>query len=163
DYVSTRCEAAFADRHDEHMEPKYGLIMSERIATAARQARSRTVARAPAGTLALSSSVKQAGKAGRKTVEAVGGVPHWFGAEAGLELWPYQRSGAIAMAAGHLLLADETGLGKPLAALAALAITGTRRFLIVSPPVAMTHWQREVQRSGLLQNLTDATEKTHCP
>lgn len=35
-------------------------------------------------------------------------LPEWFG----LDLYPYQRAGAFAAAAGHTLIADEPGLGK---------------------------------------------------
>jgi len=40
--------------------------------------------------------------------EHVGEVPAWFG----LDLFGYQSLGAVAMAAGHTLIADEPGLGK---------------------------------------------------
>lgn len=38
----------------------------------------------------------------------VGDAPDWFG----LDLFPFQRAGAIAVAAGHSLLSDEPGCGK---------------------------------------------------
>lgn len=41
-------------------------------------------------------------------VERVGDIPEWFG----LPLYPYQRVGAIAVAAGHNLLADAMRVGK---------------------------------------------------
>ena len=43
-----------------------------------------------------------------KLIETVGDVPDWFG----LDLFPFQRIGAIAVAAGHFGLFDEPGLGK---------------------------------------------------
>lgn len=43
-----------------------------------------------------------------KLIENVGDVPEWFG----LDLFPFQRIGAIAVAAGHRGLFDEPGLGK---------------------------------------------------
>src|SRR5699024_2372185 len=39
------------------------------------------------------------------------------------------------------------GFGKTLTALAAVAITGTARLLVICPPVALTSWQRETARS----------------
>ncbi|MGC0252679.1 helicase-related protein [Pseudactinotalea sp. Z1748] len=162
DSATSRFEVTVADMLDAEGQPKSGLIMSKSIIAAARRARGRTVSVARVGKLALSASVEGAGKVGRRAIEKVGDVPQWFGADDGLELFPYQRSGAIAMAAGNRLISDLPGLGKTLSSLAALAITGTRRFLIISPPVAMTHWQREVERSGILAHLTDTTEKKHC-
>lgn len=43
-------------------------------------------------------------------VDEVGDIPKWFG----LPLYPYQRVGAIAVAAGHNLLADGMRVGKAL-------------------------------------------------
>lgn len=43
-------------------------------------------------------------------IERVGDVPEWFG----LPLYPYQRVGALAVAAGHNLLADGMRVGKAL-------------------------------------------------
>lgn len=45
-------------------------------------------------------------------VDRVGDIPEWFG----LSLYPYQRVGAIAVAAGHNLLADGMRVGKALGA-----------------------------------------------
>src|SRR5699024_204538 len=39
------------------------------------------------------------------------------------------------------------GLGKTLSALAAVAITGTARLLVICPPVALTFWQRQTALS----------------
>lgn len=43
-----------------------------------------------------------------KLKSVIGGVPDWFG----LNLFEFQEAGAIAVAAGHNVLADEPGLGK---------------------------------------------------
>jgi len=43
-----------------------------------------------------------------KLIEVVGDIPEWFG----LDLFPFQRIGSIAVAAGHFGLFDEPGLGK---------------------------------------------------
>ncbi|MES6118758.1 SNF2-related protein, partial [Cutibacterium acnes] len=67
----------------------------------------------------------------------------------GLDLYPFQRAGAIAAAAGHGLFADDMGLGKTRQALATLAIRGARRTLLVVPPVVLTHWAQQTSGSGL--------------
>lgn len=72
-------------------------------------------------------------------------LPAWFG----MELYPYQQLGALAVALGHSLLADEPGLGKTASALAVAAIRGSARTLIVCPPLVATHWEREAARTGL--------------
>ena len=73
-------------------------------------------------------------------------VPTWFG----LDLFPYQVEGAKAVAAGRRLLADEPGIGKTRQAIAAAAILGARRTVILCPPAVIPHWVREVEQSGLL-------------
>src|SRR5690606_9518685 len=70
-------------------------------------------------------------------------VPEWFG----LNLFGYQHSGAVAAAAGRRSLFDPPGLGKTRQALAAAAINDPDRVLIVTPPVALTQWQREATAS----------------
>lgn len=72
--------------------------------------------------------------------DRVGDIPKWFG----LPLYPYQRVGALAVAAGHNLLADAMRVGKTRTALAVAAMRGSRRTLIVAPPVVLTNWQRNV-------------------
>lgn len=84
----------------------------------------------------------------QRLIEAIGDVPEWFGGDE-IDLFPYQRIGAMAVAAGHYGLFDEPGVGKSLQALAAASIKGVRRTLIAAPPVVLTHWAREATRSGL--------------
>ena len=80
---------------------------------------------------------------------AVGDIPDWFG----LDLDPYQRAGALAAAAGHTALCDPPGLGKTRTILAALAATGSRRSVIVTPPFpVVTHWERETAASRLAEH-----------
>ena len=79
----------------------------------------------------------------------VGGIPAWFG----LHLDPYQRAGALAAVAGHTALCDPPGLGKTRTILAALAATGARRSVIVTPPFpVVTHWERETAASRLAEH-----------
>jgi len=63
-------------------------------------------------------------------------IPDWFG----LALYPYQRLGALAVCAGHRVVADPMGLGKTRTALAAVAALGKHRAVVVAPPVAQTEW-----------------------
>lgn len=81
-------------------------------------------------------------------VSEVGEIPDWFG----LDLYPFQRLGALAAAAGRGLLADSPGLGKTRQALAAAALKDAQRTVIIVPPVVVTHWGREVEESGLPAN-----------
>lgn len=78
-----------------------------------------------------------------------GRVPAWFGNAGGITLFGYQAEGAELVAAGRTLLADEPGVGKTLAALAALAAAGASRVVVLCPPLVVAHWTREVRRSGL--------------
>lgn len=80
-----------------------------------------------------------------KLIAVVGDIPDWFG----LDLFPFQRIGAIAVAAGHSGLFDEPGLGKTRQSIAAAAIRGSTRTLITCLPVGLTGWRREVLESGL--------------
>ncbi|WP_156251046.1 DEAD/DEAH box helicase [Pseudactinotalea terrae] len=72
-------------------------------------------------------------------------LPPW----AGITLFGYQLSGCYSILGGHRLLADSPGLGKTFASIAAHAAAGTQRLLVVSPPVALTNWGREVLSYGL--------------
>lgn len=76
-------------------------------------------------------------------------IPPWFGQADGIELFRYQAEGAARVAAERTLLADEPGVGKSLTSLAALAVAGATRIVILCPPLVIAHWVREVQRSGL--------------
>lgn len=80
-----------------------------------------------------------------KLKSVIGGVPDWFG----LNLFEFQEAGAIAVAAGHNVLADEPGLGKTRQAIAAAAILGAERTVITCLPVGLTGWKNEVLESNL--------------
>lgn len=75
----------------------------------------------------------------------VGKIPGWFG----MDPRGYQRLGALAACAGHSFIADDMGLGKTAQGLAACAIRNSRRILIIAPPVAISGWVRETERTRL--------------
>ena len=77
--------------------------------------------------------------------ENFGDVPDWYG----LDLFEYQRLGAIAAWGGFRMICDEPGLGKTRTAMAAAAMHAPKRVLISSPPVGVTHWVREATTSRL--------------
>lgn len=79
-------------------------------------------------------------RAPKKVPEGLPALPEW----AGRTLFGYQVSGAYSIVGGHGLLADEPGLGKTLQSIAAHALVGTQRLLVISPPVALTNWVNEI-------------------
>lgn len=93
-------------------------------------------------------------------VAAGGDIPAWFG----LDLYPYQRLGALAAVSGRSLICDPTGLGKTRTALAAIALRhaagAADRAVIVVPPVVVTSWTREAETSGLASVPPRRTKKT---
>jgi len=143
DRQAGRFEVPLGDMLDADGHPRAGVRMSEGLVRAAKAARTAQPVIPGASELASASSMRQAGRHAEKVIARVGDVPDWFGAC----LYPHQRAGALAAAAGHRLLADEMGLGKTLSALAAVAITGTARLLVICPPVALTSWQRQTALS----------------
>ncbi|MGO1851812.1 MAG: DEAD/DEAH box helicase [Microbacteriaceae bacterium] len=82
-------------------------------------------------------------------------IPGWFGKgdpdRDSLDPYPYQQLGALGVALGHNLLADEPGLGKTAQALAAASIRQSKRTLVTCPPLVATNWARESSRAGLPQ------------
>lgn len=93
-------------------EPIAGLPVSEEAIAAAWKKRSARASspsvRASAAALAQVTDVSAAADDHAAIVEHLGDVPDWFG----LDLFAYQRAGALAAAAGHSFIADEPGLGK---------------------------------------------------
>lgn len=85
--------------------------------------------------------------------DAHGDVPDWFG----MTPYPYQRIGALCVAAGRRLLADVPGLGKSVQAILASVLLDARRWIIVCPPVAQTNWATEIKRCRIPEHLDDAT------
>ncbi|APX31753.1 hypothetical protein BH708_02370 [Brachybacterium sp. P6-10-X1] len=82
--------------------------------------------------------------------DRVGDVPDWFG----MTPYPYQRIGALCVAAGgRRLLADAPGLGKSVQAILAAVLLGARRWIIVCPPVAQSGWASEIDRCHVPENL----------
>lgn len=82
-------------------------------------------------------------------IDLVGDVPESFK----LDLFPYQRVGALCMAAGRTFNCDAPGLGKTRTALAAAEIRGWKRILLVVPPVTLTHWARQAHEAGMATEL----------
>lgn len=111
----------------------------------------RLVAAIPAGDLGTDANTRwpvifaRMPRAPKRLPHGMPEQPSW----AGITLFGYQLSGCYAILGGHRLLADSPGLGKTFQSIAAHATAGTRRLLIVSPPVALTNWGREVTTYGL--------------
>lgn len=116
--------------------------------------------------LGTASDIGEVEDAYSAVAERVGDVPEWFG----MSLYPYQRPAAMALAGGFGLLGDEPGTGKTVMALAAAAILGAKKTIIVAPAIALTHWAREVERTRLVEmlggeilTLTSKTKKPALP
>lgn len=155
DQETGRFEIALIDLVRDDGSPRPGLHIEEEALEAARDAlherklfhSTRTDTDAHAATAGLSTGIgEQTATASVKHLEAAtGGIPDWFG----VELYPYQKLGALSAAAGHPLLADDMGLGKTFQSLAVAAITGRRKLLAVVPPIVLTNWKREIVKAGL--------------
>lgn len=76
-------------------------------------------------------------------------------------LFGYQASGARAVAGGHSLLTDEPGLGKTASSIAAHATVGTKRLVVVCPPVVLSNWSAELAMAGYSQEEPDAEKRTY--
>ena len=87
-------------------------------------------------------------------VEQFGDVPDWFG----MTPYPYQRVGALSVAAGRRLLADAPGLGKSLQGILIAQLLGARRTLVICPPVVQSNWKREFERTGFIEHLDPSAE-----
>lgn len=80
----------------------------------------------------------------------VGETPRWFG----MDPYPYQRIGALCVAAGgRRLLADAPGLGKSVQAILAGVLLGAQRWIVVCPPVAQSNWAHEIERCHVPEHL----------
>ena len=87
-------------------------------------------------------------------VEQFGDVPDWFG----MTPYPYQRVGALTVAAGRRLLADAPGLGKSLQGILVAQLLGARRTLVICPPVVQSNWKREIERTGFIEHLDPSAD-----
>jgi hypothetical protein len=130
--------------------PREGIEWEPNVLEAARYALGRVTTRAEIATAtAAAGAAKDVMEMDQddvaKLIELVGDVPDWFG----LDLFPFQRIGSIAVAAGHFGLFDEPGLGKTRQTIASAAILGSQRTLITCLPVGVTGWSREVEESLL--------------
>ncbi|MFE6966698.1 helicase-related protein [Agromyces sp. NPDC057679] len=74
-----------------------------------------------------------------------GVLPAWFG----LPLFPFQEVGAYTAAGGHNCLFDAPRVGKTRSSLAAATLLKSHRTLIISPPLVLLNWERNVIESGL--------------
>lgn len=72
-------------------------------------------------------------------------IPSWFG----LDLFDYQREGALLAASGHRFICEPMGLGKTRTSLAALACFNPEKVIIVVPPVMLSDWEKQVEKSML--------------
>lgn len=137
-------------------EPKQGLDMAPEVLRAAADSLMLRPERLNLSQDAVSAAAYAASSSGLNLtgdqkadidllVEAVGDIPDWFG----LALYPYQRLGALSIAAGHEFLADSPGLGKTRQLLAAFALRNVQRGVLIVPPVAITSWTNETTESGL--------------
>jgi len=84
-------------------------------------------------------------RAPKKIPDGLPAMPDW----SPVSLYGYQVAGAYAIVGGHGALCDAPGLGKTLQSIAAHALVGTQRLLVVSPPVALTNWVKELAMYGL--------------
>lgn len=93
-------------------QPIEGIDFDDETIEAARDAKGRVrVDEAVAASVTVLASAKDSVEAGEhmnELIDHVGDVPDWFG----LDLFAYQRLGALAAASGQGYIADEAGLGK---------------------------------------------------
>ncbi len=141
-------------------DPKRGLIVDQETVAAARDmlvngyqmrivhpehSPERIAADAAMAALSHGEGETHDPEALRRLIDVVGDIPDWFG----MDPYPYQRVGALAAVAGHNALADDMGLGKTVMVLAAFAVRGFNRAVIIVPPVVVTNWVKEVERTGI--------------
>ena len=107
-----------------------------------------------AAVLAKSKDIADVRDTADELIGTTGDVPDWFG----FDLFGYQHSGSLAVAASHNVLVDEPGLGKTAQALAAAAVRKVQRLVVVCPPVVNTNWQRETERSHLVEHMGEGRE-----
>jgi hypothetical protein len=129
-------------RPDIHWEPN--ILEAARLALG-RVITDESIATAVAAAGSAKDVLEMDARDVEKLIGQVGDIPDWFG----LDLFPFQRIGAIAVAAGHFGLFDEPGLGKTRQTIAAASILGSERTLITCLPVGLTGWKNEVEQSLL--------------
>lgn len=143
-----------------HGEPRHGLHIDSRILVDAREFLKEhagprvTSDRYDAATIAADTAA-MAASAGlgdahdedalNRLVDVVGDFPTWFG----MTPRPYQRVGALALIAGHSVMADPTGLGKTIQLIGAIQVRQAKRAIVICPPIVVTHWGREIERCGV--------------
>lgn len=87
-------------------------------------------------------------------VARFGDVPEWFGRTP----YPYQRIGALSVAAGRRLLADAPGLGKSLQAILAAALLRSEKVIVVCPPVVQSNWVREIEMTSIVEHMGEEAQ-----
>lgn len=150
-----RIQVPVADLADKHGNPRGDLTLPEDLQDAIVQAaikrkaelahRSDEKAAAAHSALATDLSTDTSKKALASLTAKFGPLPDWFS----VDLFEYQRLGAYAVAGGRHALCDSMGLGKTYQALAALALMGSERALLVVPPVVLSNWASEWAKAGL--------------
>lgn len=142
DRATGRFEVPAGELVDSQGRARRGLILPESVLDLARA--ERFAHRRPPKTPSLASA-SSAAVIPEATNVALPDIPASFE----LDLYPFQHVGARAAAIGHRLIADPPGMGKTRIALGALAVKGAGRYIIVCPPVALSHWGREASQAGL--------------
>lgn len=128
----------------DHIRDLAHRLHAERIATDVDP-----TVQAKAAQLAAAKHIDDVREHADHLVQTAGDVPDWFG----FDLFGYQHAGSLAVATGHSVLVDEPGLGKTAQALAAAAVRDVERLVVVCPPVVNTNWQRETERSHLVEHM----------
>ncbi|GAA4924975.1 DEAD/DEAH box helicase [Nesterenkonia rhizosphaerae] len=81
-----------------------------------------------------------------EAAEVYGEIPESFGVE-GFQLRAFQKTSAYAVAAGRFCICHDMGAGKSTLSLAAAAVAGASRILLVVPPLVTTNWVKETAKS----------------
>lgn len=147
------------DLLDADGNPRAGIVISDPdLIAQGRQARGTMIldedtARI-ASTVAAALDPADAADELETLTERYGQIPDWFG----MDLFGYQKTAPVAMAAGLPMLCDEPGTGKSVMSLAACALLAPQRIVIAAPAIALTHWAREAARTGLPDHMGDGAK-----
>lgn len=81
----------------------------------------------------------------KEPVVVLKNLPSWFA----IEPYDEQLEGAKFIVGGKHFLGDDPGTGKTIIGLAVAAMLQSKRTLVLCKPVALTHWRRTSEKSGL--------------